>query len=259
VPRKLGQHFLASDSILTHIAAAICPAACPRLIEIGPGRGALTRRLLGRTKELHAIEVDSALIPLLEAEFGSCANFHLHHADVLATNLAQWGPAAIVGNLPYYITSPIIEKFLHLGDGFNTAVFLIQEEVAERLRASSGTRDYGFLSVQTQLFCSVELICRVPPGAFSPPPKVCSAVVRLERHSSAAVDRRELLKFVGRCFAMKRKTLRNNLKPYYPAAALDGLPEANLRAEQLNIEQFSRLFQRLESATEHSLPNSAQG
>lgn len=245
MPRKLGQHFLTGAGVLHRIAEAVCSTHCRRVIEIGPGRGALTRHLLLRTEELHAIEVDAALIPVLEREFSASPHFHLHRADVLATDLTQWGPAAIAGNLPYYITSPIIEKFLRLEAGFSTAVFLMQEEVAERLRASPGTRDYGFLSVQTQLFSSVELICSVPPGAFSPPPKVNSAVVRLTRHPEPSEDRWRLLQFVSRCFVMKRKTLRNNLKPYYPLTVIDALPEAGMRAEQLSIEQFSTLFERL--------------
>jgi 16S rRNA (adenine1518-N6/adenine1519-N6)-dimethyltransferase len=245
LPRRLGQHFLTSAPILTRIAEAACGESTARVIEIGPGRGALTRFLLPRTAELHALELDDSLIPLLEREFGNQPGFHLHHADVLETDLSQWGPAAIAGNLPYYITSPIIERFLHLNFDFPTAVFLIQEEVADRLRASPGSRDYGFLSVQTQMFCHVELICRVPPGAFSPPPKVYSAVVRLQRHSTMSADAAALLKFVSRCFTHKRKTLRNNLKSYYSGQMLDGLPEAGLRAEQLSLEQFAELHRKL--------------
>jgi 16S rRNA (adenine1518-N6/adenine1519-N6)-dimethyltransferase len=245
LPRRLGQHFLTSSPILARIAEAACGESTARVIEIGPGHGALTRFLLPRTAELHALELDDNLIPLLEREFGNQSNFHLHHADVLETDLSRWGPAAIAGNLPYYITSPIIERFLRLNFDFPTAVFLIQEEVADRLRASPGSRDYGFLSVETQMFCHVELICRVPPGAFSPPPKVQSAAVRLQRHSTMSADAAALLKFVSRCFTHKRKTLRNNLKPYYSGEALDSLPEAGLRAEQLSLAQFSELRRKL--------------
>ncbi len=106
-------------------------------------------------------------------------------ATCSATDLAQWGPAVITGNLPYYITSPIIEKFLSLDSRFDIAVFLMQWEVAERLLAKPGTRDFGYLTVATQLVCDVELVCKVPPSAFAPPPKVDSAAVRLRRRAAA--------------------------------------------------------------------------
>src|SRR5436305_1613666 len=108
LPRKLGQHFLVRESILTQIATAACGERTPRVVEIGPGRGALTRHLLERTDELHSVELDGALVHRLEHEFGGDNRFHVHHADVLETDLAQWGPAIIAGNLPYYITSPIV-------------------------------------------------------------------------------------------------------------------------------------------------------
>jgi 16S rRNA (adenine1518-N6/adenine1519-N6)-dimethyltransferase len=214
-------------------------------VEIGPGRGALTRSLLPLTDELHAVELDRELADFLQREFSAEPKLHLHNADVLDTDLSQWGPASITGNLPYYITSPIIERFLRLGTEFPRATFLIQREVADRLRASPGTRDYGFLSVQTQMFCQVELICRVPPGAFSPPPKVDSAVVRLQRHAVADPDKLRVLQLASRCFAHKRKTLRNNLRPYYQADLLNSLPETQLRAEQLTMEQFTELERKL--------------
>ena len=245
MPRKLGQHFLKDEKTLTAIAEAACGDAVERVVEIGPGRGALTRHLISRTRELHAVELDSALVPVLEREFGQYPQFHLHHGDVLATDLSQWGAAVITGNLPYYITSPIIERFLLLGNDFTRAVFLVQEEVADRLRAGPGSRDYGYLSVHAQLFCTVELVCRVPAAAFSPPPKVDSAVVRMVRRPSVPENAEQLLKLMSRGFAHKRKTLRNNLRPFYPPEVVDSLPEAKLRAEQLSIEQFADLERRL--------------
>ncbi len=214
-------------------------------MEIGPGRGALTYHLLARTDELHAVELDGELVQFLAREFPQEPRLHLHQADVLDTDLSQWGPAVITGNLPYYITSPIVGRFLRLPAEFKQAVFLIQEEVADRLRASPGTRDYGFLSVQTQMICQVELVCRVPPGAFSPPPKVYSAAVRLQKQAVMDEQRGQLLQFVSRCFAHKRKTLRNNLRPYYLSDQIDLLPEMQLRAEQLSIEQFAELQRKL--------------
>lgn len=154
----------------------------------------------------------------------------------------------LVGNLPYYITSPIVGRFLRLDLRFSSAVFLIQEEVAERLRAVPRSRDYGFLTVQTQLICDVEIVMRVPPGAFSPPPKVRSAVVRLTKQRAMDERMARIVRFAGWCFAQKRKTLRNNLKGHYPLEIFDSLPEAGLRAEQLSLEQFVDLEQRLSAS-----------
>jgi 16S rRNA (adenine1518-N6/adenine1519-N6)-dimethyltransferase len=243
LPRKLGQHFLVRDSVLERLAVAAGGEHTPRIIEIGPGRGALTQHLLKRTDDLHVVELDESLVTFLQTKFSGEPKLHIHHGDVLMTDLAQWGPGVITGNLPYYITSPIVGKFLKLDSSFPIAVFLMQWEVAERISARPGTRDYGYLTVATQLVCDVELICKVPPGAFQPPPKVDSGAVRFRRKVQALPDLDGLLIFVSRCFAHKRKTLRNNLKPFhYP---IDSSPEANLRAEQLSIEQFIDLHARL--------------
>ena len=209
----------------------------------------MTRHLLPRSDELHAVELDNALVSYLATKFAAEPKLHIHHSDVLATDLTQWGGASIAGNLPYYITSPIIDKFLSLDARFPTAVFLMQWEVAERVLSGPRSRAYGYLSVSTQLICEVELICKVPPQAFSPPPNVDSAAVRLVRRSSAPANITSLLKFVSHSFAHKRKTLRNNLRPIY-GPSIDGMPEAPLRAEQLSIEQFIDLHTRLRSQTE---------
>jgi 16S rRNA (adenine1518-N6/adenine1519-N6)-dimethyltransferase len=246
LPRKLGQHFLIRESILEQLAAAACGPHSNLVIEIGPGRGALTRHLLPRTDELHTIELDNDLADYLRREFAQQPKLHVHHADVLQTDLSQWGPAIITGNLPYYITSPILERFLVLDARFPTAVFLMQREVAERLLATPGTREYGYLTVAAQLVCDLELVCRVPPSAFKPPPKVDSAAVRFIRKPKLLPDLDSVLKFVSRCFAQKRKTLRNNLRPFY-GAQIDGLAEASLRAEQLSPGQLVRLRDQLEA------------
>jgi 16S rRNA (adenine1518-N6/adenine1519-N6)-dimethyltransferase len=253
MPRKLGQHFLIRDSILSRIANAACGDHTTQVIEIGPGRGALTRHLLKRTDQLHAIEIDAALSKRLEREFKNHPGFHLYRTNVLETDLSQWGPAVLAGNLPYYITSPIIRRFQRLDLRFPSAVFLIQEEVAERLRASPGSRDYGFLTVETQLVCEVEILMRVPPGAFSPPPKVRSAVVRLRKQRVMDERMTRIVHFAGWCFAQKRKNLRNNLKAHYPLEVVDSLPEARLRAEELSLNQFIDLEQRLAGSL-HSAP-----
>lgn len=250
--QRLGQHFLVSQSALRRIAEAACPDSQVQVIEIGPGKGALTAWLLDRAEHVIAVELDSRLAVHLRERFGSHPRLLVVEADVLETDLSQWGRAPVVGNLPYYITSPILEKVLRLGpDLVPHAVFLIQREVAERLVARPGTRDYGFLTVQTQFFARPELLFTVPPGAFQPPPKVDSAVVRLtlrpEAERVVTEDTDGFLRFLGRSFAQKRKTLRNNLAGFYGKNALDGLPEASLRAEQLPLEQFAALYRRLAS------------
>jgi 16S rRNA (adenine1518-N6/adenine1519-N6)-dimethyltransferase len=246
LPRRLGQHFLIRESILEQLAEAACGAHTPRVIEIGAGRGALTKHLLQRTGELHAIELDTTLTSYLQRRFVNEPKLHIHEVDVLTTDLTQWGPATVTGNLPYYITSPIIETFLSLDARFPIAVFLMQWEVAQRILARPGSRDFGYLTVATQLVCKVELVCKVPPGAFAPPPKVDSAAVRFTRKSEIPVDLSGLLRFVGLCFTQKRKTLRNNLRPHY-GDRIDALSQAHLRAEQLGIEEFIRLRALLDS------------
>lgn len=253
LPQKLGQHFLLDPAILEQIAQAACPEGTERIVEIGPGRGALTRQLLLRAQEIHAVEIDRQMIAYLGRHFGAETKLHLHQADVLEVDLAQWGPAVIAGNLPYYITSPIIERFLRLDHRFPSAVFLMQSEVAERIISNPGTRDYGFLTVAVQLVCDVRMICRVPAGAFSPPPKVESAAVQFLRKTQTVPDLARLLQFVGRCFAHKRKNLRNNLRPFY-RDALDGTAEANLRAEQLSIPDFIALYRTLSQTEEKQVP-----
>jgi len=247
VGRRLGQHFLNRPSVLNRIADAACPIREPLVIEIGAGAGALTGPLLERADRVVAIETDPEMVSRLRQR---CATSSLTvlHGDVLEVDLTQWGPAVVAGNLPYYITSPILKRVLTLGPLLKSAVFLVQREVAERLTAVPGSRDYGFLSVLTSFYSEPEYLFTVPPSAFRPPPKVDSAVVRLSPRPVEAwrvADPSAFLEFAGLCFRQKRKTIRNNLVAVYGKAVVDNLPEAGLRAEQLSIPQFATLYDRL--------------
>lgn len=243
MPQRLGQHFLTNGAILERIAKAVCPVPEELVVEIGPGRGALTRKLLERAGRVIAIEIDPFLAAHLRQKFAADPRLEVIHADILDVDLTQWPGAPIAGNLPYYITSPIIEKAVRTHSA--RAVFLMQKEVAERLTATPGGRDYGYLTVQTALFADARFLFEVAPGAFRPPPKVDSAVVLLEPHTRdfGAPDRDRFLRFLSQCFRQKRKTLRNNLAEHY-GKEVDAWPEAQLRAEQIGLEKFAEMFRR---------------
>jgi 16S rRNA (adenine1518-N6/adenine1519-N6)-dimethyltransferase len=239
-------------SVLERIARAACPEPPePLVIEIGPGKGALTERLLRRAERVVAIEMDPELVDFLHRKFSGVSTLTLIAADARQTDLAQLGPAAIAGNLPYYAATPLLEQVAALGENLRRGVFLIQKEVAARLIAQPGTRDYGYLTVRTRLFAEVRALGDVRPAAFQPPPKVDSTVIRLEPHGRAAElgisDSGAFLEFVSQSFRHKRKTLRNNLAPVLGKAVVDSWPEAGMRAEQLSLEQFAELYHRAAS------------
>ncbi len=255
--RRFGQHFLTRPSILERIASAACEgSACeegdaPLVIEIGSGKGALTAPLLERARKVAAIEVDPVLVHYLRQKFRDALDagrLELIEGDVLKTDLSRWGPAVVAGNLPYYITSPILERVFAL-DGWIRAVFLVQAEVAARIAASPGGREYGYLSVLAQMYARPEILVEVPRAAFHPAPKVDSAVVCLEPRDAAAEweipDREAFLRFASACFRQKRKTLRNNLAPVYGRERMDTLPEGRLRAEQLGVPELAALHRKL--------------
>lgn len=236
-------------AVLDRIARAACPEPPePLVIEIGPGKGALTERLLGRAARVIAVEMDPALVDYLARNFSGIAALTLITGDARQTDLAQWGPAVIAGNLPYYAATPILEQVAALGENLRRGVFLIQKEVAARLIARPGTRDYGYLTVRTRLFADVKALGDVKPGSFQPPPKVDSTIIRLEPHGRAAElgigDTGAFLELVSQAFRHKRKTLRNNLAQAFGKSVVDAWPEAGMRAEQLPLEQFAALYQR---------------
>jgi 16S rRNA (adenine1518-N6/adenine1519-N6)-dimethyltransferase len=238
----LGQHFLERRSILAKIAAVACPAKEELVVEIGGGKGALTEQLAERADRLVSIEVDPFLSGYLRQKFREQPRVHVIEADVLKTDLGQWGPAVIAGNLPYYITSPILERVFNT-PGWRRAVFLVQKEVAARITSGPGSRDFGYLSVLAQVHARAELVFDVSRNAFRPPPKVDNAVIRLEPYEVQLADRVGFLKFAALCFKHKRKTLRNNLCEVYPR--INELTEGKLRAEQLGIQELAEVYRKL--------------
>jgi 16S rRNA (adenine1518-N6/adenine1519-N6)-dimethyltransferase len=245
--QKLGQHFLVRGSILDRIAAAACPPGTPLVVEIGPGKGALTSRLLERAARVVAIEIDETLARQLREKYPD-GRLEVVTADVLTLELNQWGPAMAAGNLPYYISTAILSRALAPGSLLQRGAFLVQKEVAARITAAPGSRAYGYLSVEMQFYAEVRSLFDVRPGAFHPPPKVDSALIGFRLRSRAAelgIDSpEEFLKFVRLCFHQKRKTIRNNLVAVY-GDEVSGWPEAAMRAEQLTLEQLAAMYLRL--------------
>jgi 16S rRNA (adenine1518-N6/adenine1519-N6)-dimethyltransferase len=223
------------------IATAVCEPGEPLVIEIGPGRGALTKHLLDRAQRVIAIEIDPELVEQLRA--WKHPRLEVVHADVLQTDLTQWGRAVIAGNLPYYITSPILAHVLAVGSFCKKGIFLMQKEVGERVMSPPGSREYGYLSVRCQYQATIKRVCAVPAGAFQPPPKVQSAVLSFIPRAMDDPDAERFLEFVGRCFHLKRKNLKNNLGSFYTLP--EPFPEATLRAEQLGIPELRQLFERI--------------
>lgn len=245
---RLGQHFLHDQGVLDRIVAALAFHEGQLVVEIGPGHGALTRRLLAAGARVRAVELDSYLAGLLRQEFAAEPRFELIEDDVLNVDLAaiaQGEKAVLAGNLPYYITSPIIRRVLAAGRSYQRAVFLVQLETAQRIAARKGSRDYAYLSALTRMQSDPEILFRVPPGAFNPPPRVESAVIRLTSRDDQAPDA-AFVKFLEAAFRHPRKTLLNNLGVLYEKAAVALEPEAGLRAQQLDVEELRELWARLE-------------
>jgi len=193
-----------------------------------------------------AIELDSELAAGLQSRWAGDPRIEIVHGDAAATDLTRWGEGILAGNLPYYVATSIISRYLRQPGGLRHATFLIQEEVAARITANPGTRDYGYFSVECQFLGRPEYLFRVPPGAFQPPPKVDSAVIRitpLKREES--VDTTAFLRFASACFRLKRKTLRNNLAALYPREVVDSHAGLSRRAEELSIKDFLELYRAL--------------
>jgi 16S rRNA (adenine1518-N6/adenine1519-N6)-dimethyltransferase len=276
---KLGQHFLTSDSFAGQIVDALGDASQNTVLEIGPGRGVLTSLLARRVRRLIAVELDRVLAAQLRLKFGMFPNVEVIEADILSIDfdslfgpkpgLSRPGiqlkpdPVKVIGNLPYFITSDILLRLFDFSKYFETIVILVQREVADRIAAEPGSRDYGLLSATTQLYARVEKLFTLPPGAFAPPPKVHSTALRLTmapRQQELGLDgdgsskdgriEDSFIEFLKLSFGQKRKTLWNNLKSAYPephlrAALAEARVKPAARAETLSLEESAALFRAL--------------
>jgi len=217
--KRLGQHFLRDQRTIHRIIEALSPKAGETIVEIGPGTGALTSLLVERAGRVIAVEFDNKLAPLLRERFGSFDNFKLVMADALTVDYcAEILPARsarLVANLPYNISTAILQKLISERACFDELVVMLQREVVERVMAPAGTTDRGFISVLVEAYCETEKLFDVTPGAFRPPPKVWSSVMRVKfrpRINTEIADEGLLWEVVSAGFAQKRKTILNNLR-----------------------------------------------
>ncbi len=255
--RLLGQHFLASPGVLRRIVEVIDPRADTFLVEIGPGKGVLTVPLAEKSGKLVAVEKDPEMVPFLREKAISALTviegdiLDLDFARLRAEHGAGFGSATLAGNLPYSISTPLLFKVLEGRTVFDRCVFLVQKEVAERISAGPGSKIYAPLSILLQLHFEANLRFIVHPGSFSPPPKVESALVSLDRRPSplfAISDERRFGEFVRAAFRQRRKTLANNLlasgrpEPAIAAACERAGIDPRVRPEQVPIAGFAALF-----------------
>ena len=263
---RLGQNFLVSATAQAAIVDALGDVSARTVVEIGPGRGAITGRLAGRARRLVAVELDRELAAQLREQFaergaGSGNVVEVLEQDVLETDFAalrgDGEKLLVAGNLPYYITSEILLRLFRAAADVERAVVMVQREVADRVAAAPGTRDFGVLTVTAQMHARVEKLMTLPPGAFSPPPQVHSTVLRLTmapRFAELGVGADAFAAFVRSCFAQKRKTLGKNLRnagfdAERMAAALEKCGVlAGARAEELSVETLAAVWRELREA-----------
>jgi len=269
---KLGQNFLLDGGAAQSIVEALGDISNRAVIEIGPGRGVLTDVLARRAKRVIGIELDRVLAAQLRMRYAARGNVEILESDFLTAEFSSMvgrrpGPlhdlrptqpetVDVVGNLPYYITSDILLRILELHHNIERAVIMVQREVADRIAAKPGTRDYGLLSATAQLFARVEKLFTLPPEAFSPPPQVHSTVIRLTmapRLEELQVEEAPFIAFLKLAFAQKRKTLVNNMRGRYGNAAIRAAFKAagvrsDVRAEALSLEKTAAVFRALREA-----------
>ncbi|KAG0194345.1 hypothetical protein DFQ28_000591 [Apophysomyces sp. BC1034] len=254
--KRFGQNFLVDTSVIDAIVDAIGPQRTDRLVEIGPGLGALTMPLLERVDTLHAVELDRDLIARLQQRFGS--RLVLHAGDALAFDFASLADPAregasirMVGNLPYNISSPLLFHLASFAEHVIDQHFMLQDEVVERMIAEPGSKDYSRLSVMLQYRYAMDKLIEVPPASFQPAPKVISAVVRMIPHAASElppVDLACLGEVVTAAFSQRRKMLRNTLAAYRGRVDFDALGfDLARRAEDVPVLEYVRLAQRIDA------------
>jgi 16S rRNA (adenine1518-N6/adenine1519-N6)-dimethyltransferase len=251
--KRFGQHFLHDRGIIERIVTAIAPSPTDRLVEIGPGLGAITLPLLQRVGTLDAIEIDRDAIRYLKSVAATYGELRLHEADVLEfdfRSLTDGPKLRVVGNLPYNISTPLLFRLIEQRDIFVDMHFMLQKEVVARMAARAGEDDYGRLSVMLAPWVTVEKLFDIGPGAFKPPPRVDSTFVRLKPHAEAPFaieDERKFAVVVAAAFAQRRKTLRNALKPLLTETQIEqaGI-DPGARAETVPPAGFAALARQLD-------------
>jgi 16S rRNA (adenine1518-N6/adenine1519-N6)-dimethyltransferase len=264
--KSFGQNFLIDSNYIEKIISSLNIQAGETIVEIGAGRGALTRKLLERNVRVFAVELDRDLIPILESEFGDNENFILIENDALKLDFRQFAisdrePVKLVANLPYYVSTAILQKLIEQREVFSEMILMLQREVVERITAPAGSSARGYLSVFVEAYCEVEKLFDVPPTAFRPIPKVWSAVIKLRVRNKGLItkekgDEQVFWKIVSAGFAQKRKTIFNNLKnarSELPVKVARGeiieevLAESQIeksrRAESLTFEEWKNFFE----------------
>jgi len=248
IPRKrFGQNFLHDARVLHAIVASIAPRADERLVEIGPGQGALTGLLLEACGHLDVVELDRDLVEYLRKKFAGEDRLRIHAGDALKFDFSALGldgPVRVVGNLPYNISTPLLFHLFEHSACISDMHFMLQKEVVDRLCAKPGGKDYGRLGVMASYYCAMEPLMEVGPESFNPPPKVVSAVVRLLPHRArpVAIPPEVLGRVVAAAFSQRRKTLRNALSLLFSGAEIESAGiNPSARAETLSLEDFARL------------------
>ncbi len=247
--KRFGQNFLHDDGVIQNIVNAIYPRKGERMVEIGPGLGALTSQLLPNLGRIEVVELDRDVIPHLQRTCQGLGELHIHQADALkfdfSTLVEEGEKIRVVGNLPYNISTPLLFHLLESVEKIQDMHFMLQKEVVDRMAAEPGSKHYGRLGIMLQYYCQVDKLFDVPPEAFDPAPKVDSAIVRLTPYQSLPLQVDNLEDYamvVTKSFAHRRKTLRNNLKGILTAEQIEGLGiDPGARAETLSQVQFAAM------------------